>query len=397
MTRNVVEIARELIKIPSVNPMGHEEDRSVAVEEGVTQYLIDFFESRSIPYELQKVQPGRENLLAMLSGEPGRPIILLDAHQDTVPVDHMTVEPFGGEVREGRIWGRGACDVKGGMAAILMAIDALNQSTDRPTVLASFTCDEEHQQLGARRLVTDWGNKPLAVQDETATAFPRPDLAIITEPTELDVVVAHRGVIRWTLSTEGKASHSSRPELGNNAIYRMAKVIDVVRAMADELGNTIPPHPLCGPATMSVGTVHGGSSVNVVPDHCEIQIDRRLLPGEVASHIHAEMSQRLADQLDFSVTASEPWCLSDPLEDSNNGPLAESLAAVAHEVAGAGRRLGVSYGTHAPRFAAAGIPTVVFGPGDIAQAHTKDEWIAVEALGQAVDILVRFCQSVSKI
>ena len=105
MTLNVVEIARELIKIPSVNPMRHEEDRSVAVEEGVTQYLIDFFESRSIPYELQKVQPGRENLLAMLSGEPGRPVVLLDAHQDTVPVDHMTVEPFGGEVREGRIWG----------------------------------------------------------------------------------------------------------------------------------------------------------------------------------------------------------------------------------------------------------------------------------------------------
>jgi succinyl-diaminopimelate desuccinylase len=392
MTLDVVEVAQELIKIRSVNPMGHETAEGTPIEEGVTAYLKRFCESRNLPYEIQDVAPGRQNLLAMLPGEKAEPVLLLDAHQDTVPVENMVIDPFAGKVDQGRLWGRGACDVKGGMAAILVALDKLRHVEDRGTVLASFTCDEEHQQLGAQKLVAGWLHAESTLSGlAPASSFPRPDLAVITEPTQLDVVVAHRGVIRWTVSTEGQAAHSSQPELGTNAIYRMAQVVRVMEDIASTLGDRILPHPLCGGATLSVGTIHGGSSVNVVPDSCEIQIDRRLLPGEVAWVAHAEVSQRLADDLDFKVTASEPWCLSDPLVDQGNQVLAETLGAVAHRVAGAGRSIGVSYGTHAPRFAAAGIPTVVFGPGNIQQAHTKDEWIEIEALHQAVEILVQFC------
>lgn len=393
MIRDVVEIAKELIRIPSVNPMGHAADKGRPVEEGVTAYLKRFCESRNLAYEIQAVAPGRQNVLAMLPGKKAEPVILLDAHQDTVPVEGMVIDPFAGEIDQGRLWGRGACDVKGGMAAILAALDTLLETENHGTVLASFTCDEEHQQWGAQRLVAGWGHPGAPVTDSLIpSSFPRPDLAVITEPTQLDVVVAHRGVIRWTLSTEGQAAHSSQPELGINAIYRMAQVIRVLEDIASTLGNRISPHPLCGPATLSVGTIQGGSSVNVVPDACEIQVDRRLLPGEVAWVAHAEVSQRLADELDFKVIASEPWCLSDPLVDQGNEVLAQNLGAVARRVAGAGRPVGVSYGTHAPRFAAAGIPTVVFGPGNIQQAHTKDEWIELEALHQAVEILVQFCR-----
>ena len=393
MTLNVVEVAQELIKIRSVNPMGHEAAEGTPVAAGVTAYLKRFCESRDLPFEIQDVAPGRQNLLTMLPGKNAGPVLLLDAHQDTVPVENMVIDPFDGKVEQGRLWGRGACDVKGGMAAILVALDTLRHAEDHGTVLASFTCDEEHQQLGAQKLVAGWSDAEPAVSGHPPTSsFPRPDLAIITEPTQLDVVVAHRGVIRWTVSTEGQAAHSSQPELGTNAIYRMAKAVRVMEDIAATLGDRIPAHPLCGEATLSVGTIHGGSSVNVVPDSCEIQIDRRLLPGEAAWVAHAEVSQRLADDLDFKVTASEPWCVSDPLVDQGNEALAQSLGAVAHRVAGAGRPIGVSYGTHAPRFAAAGIPTVVFGPGNIQQAHTKDEWIEVEALHHAVEILVQFCR-----
>ena len=393
MTHDVVEIAQELIQIPSVNPMGHTTDEKVPVEEGVTTYLKSFCESRNLPYEIQDVAPGRQNVLAMLPGKKAGPVILLDAHQDTVPVEGMVIDPFAAKIDRGRLWGRGACDVKGGMAAILGALDTLTESENHGTVLASFTCDEEHQQWGAQRMVAGWEPTKAPEADHfTPSSFPRPDLAVITEPTQLDVVVAHRGVIRWTLSTEGQAAHSSQPELGTNAIYRMAQVVRVMEEIASTLGDRISPHPLCGPATLSVGTIHGGSSVNVVPDACEIHIDRRLLPGEVAWVAHAEVSQRLADELDFKVTASEPWCLSDPLVDQGNESLAANLGTVARQVSGAGRPIGVSYGTHAPRFAAAGIPTVVFGPGNIQQAHTKNEWIELQAMHHAVDILVQFCR-----
>ena len=383
----VVDIARELIAIPSVNPMGLPEREDETAERELTKYLISYFMDLRLPFEIQQVSPGRSNVLTMIKGKSSEDVILLDAHQDTVPVDNMTIDPFAGQVVGERLLGRGACDVKGGMAAILATLCNLLYERPYVTVVASFTCDEEHQQLGAAKLIESWDSPTPGKGLEYA----KPRLAVITEPTDLNVVVAHRGVVRWTVTTEGQAAHSSKPEQGVNAIYRMAAVVRVLEEYAARLPQQVPAHPLCGTATLSVGVISGGASVNVVPDRCAIQIDRRLLPGESASSAQAEVSQLLADQLEFAVSCSEPWCLSDPLDDSQNGEVATALAEIAQEIAGKGQRMGVSYGTHAPQFAKAGVPTVVFGPGSIEQAHTKDEWIEIKQLDQAAEILTELC------
>ena len=263
-----VEIARRLIAIPSVNPMGRMPAESgsspPAIEQGVTAFLAGFLAERDIDFEIQNVADGRANVIAMIPGQDADQVILLDAHQDTVPVEQMTISPFEAKVVGDRLTGRGACDVKGGMAAILAALDRVRSRRGKPpvSILASFTCDEEHQQLGAQRLVSGWR----AGSRSTGLAARKPSLAVITEPTDLDVVVAHRGVVRWSLTTRGRAAHSSRPEEGTNAIYRMAAVVRCLQDYASRLGTLVKPHPRCGPATLSVGVIAGGASVNVVPD-----------------------------------------------------------------------------------------------------------------------------------
>ena len=233
-------------------------------------------------------------------------------------------------------------------------------------------------------------NRPAWVSIISPTAGPT-DLAIVAEPTGLDIVVAHRGATRWKLSTAGRACHSSRPHEGVNAIYRMAKVVGLLEEYAAWLPGSRPPHPLCGPATLSVGRIEGGSSVNIVPDSCTIEVDRRVIPGEDRLAVIEELKEYLRSRLDFEVTHAAPYCASPPLGDDLNGKLAQELMQVITTVVGLKTAMGVPYGTHASRFARAGVPAVVFGPGDIAQAHTKDEWIEIAQLDQAAEIYYQFC------
>ncbi|QDV41227.1 Acetylornithine deacetylase [Stieleria neptunia] len=380
-------ILNQLIRIPSQNPMGHDQRGPEWCEQGMSDWLCRFFASHNIPHRYDQIESGRGNVIAKLDGDPDRPTILLDAHQDTVPVAGMTIDPYRGVERDGRIYGRGACDVKGPMAAILSTVARLHREEARShaSLVLSMTCDEELGQKGAIDLARRFG---------TGDSFltPTPDLAIVAEPTELNVVVAHKGVLRWRIRTTGVAAHSSRPRLGQNAIYSMARTVRGLEQLADELQTSGPGHPLCGRPTLSVGTIRGGESVNIVPQTCVIEIDRRVVPGESFESILDQTRQALERQSGIALEMLPPDTVCDPLRDGGNEALAESLVSLTRQVAGVSEAIGVAFTTQAPKFAAAGLPTVVFGPGSIDQAHTKDEWIDIEQLNQGAEILFRFAK-----
>jgi len=389
MPNSVVELLRDLVAIPSVNPMGREVSGPEFYEGRMSDYLVRFFQQLGVPYERIEIVPGRANVIARYDTPDATTTLLLDAHQDTVPVEGMTIPPFEPTVQDGRVYGRGSCDVKGGMASMLWAFKRLVE--ERPAgaanVVMSCTCDEEQTSIGIHDLTKLWtepsGRSKLLTQ--------QPDAAIVAEPTLLHVVVAHRGATRFRIRTRGRACHSSNPSLGTNAIYRMARVLAALEEYATVLPSKIAPHPLCGSATLSVGRIYGGTSVNVVPDDCAIEIDRRVVPGESSSEVIADIHRFLKSQLDFDFEFEPPWIEACTLNNDQNAWLANSLLSQVRQVAGKREAIGVFYGTHASRIAAKGVPSVVFGPGSIDQAHTKDEWIAIDELEKAAEIYFRAC------
>jgi acetylornithine deacetylase len=388
------ETLRKLVAIPSVNPMGQDESGPDLGEARLTNHLASLFDSLGIEHHRDPVHPGRDNLIARIDGEVpcdrGGPLILLGAHQDTVPVGGMTIEPFSPRIKDGRLYGRGSCDVKGGMAAMLVAAARLadERPAGMPTVIVACTVNEEEGFSGARALAR--------MCSGGGSVIPRlPDAAVIAEPTDLDVVVAHKGVTRWQCHTRGRAGHSCRPEAGENAIYKMAAVLEALQRYHREVLPGLGSHPLCGTATLSVGTIHGGVVVNTIPDRCTIEIDRRLRPGEVAAAAHRHLAEYLASLPGQTEppTLDPPFMEGPAMSNADNGPLADRLASLVEEVAGRCRRLGVPYATDAAFLAAEGVPTVVFGPGSIAQAHTNDEWISLDQVERATEILYRFVSS----
>lgn len=387
-----VEILKDLVAIPSVNPMGRDAVGPDFLETKLSDYLAGFFRKWKLDCQRIEVLPGRSNVVARLDRPGANTTILLDAHQDTVPVEGMTIAPFEPIVREGRLFGRGACDVKGGMAAMLAAIVRLTSERPRHSanVVMSCTCDEESTAQGARALARMW-----IEPGSPGSLFPAPpSLAIVAEPTELNVIVAHRGAVRWKLRTRGRACHSSRPQEGVNAIYKMSQVLAALERYAAEIGRMIPPHPLCGSPTLSVGRISGGISVNSVPDECLIEIDRRVVPGEDPAKVVPHVTNYLRERLDVDFEMLPPWLDGATLSDANNGSWADRLLQQIEAVAGPRRKLGAWYGTNASRFAPSGVPVVVFGPGSINQAHTADEWIDINELCQASEIYYQFCATV---
>jgi len=388
---DLVETLCELIAIPSVNPMGKAVAGPEYGEGRMTDHLEPLYQRMQVPYRRQVAEPGRENIIAWLEGETpptqGGKLLLFAVHQDTVPVEGMIIDPWRPKVREGRVYGRGACDVKGGMTAMLAAFARLaaERPPGMPTLVLACTVNEEFGFSGIDALRRSWNGAPDAI-------LPRkPDAAIVAEPTGLDVVVAHRGVIRWCCRTRGQAAHSSRPEAGDNAIYKMARVLQVLERYQWEVVGQLGTHPLCGPATMSVGTIHGGVSVNIVPDACVIEIDRRLRPGEDPRQAYQHLIDYVAQAPEITFPVEhDPIGLEAPaLPNDANGSIADRLASIACEVSGRGTKVGVPFATDAAFLAAVGVPTVVFGPGSIAQAHTVDEWLPIDELEQAAEIFYR--------
>ncbi|MEX0727868.1 MAG: M20 family metallopeptidase [Planctomycetaceae bacterium] len=382
-------ILQDLISIPSVNPMGRDLAGPEYFEGRLSDYLCRFFEQLRVPYERIQVVPGRDNVIARFDAPKAKTTIVMDAHQDTVPIDGMTIAPFKPEIRDGKIFGRGSCDVKGGMAAMLAAFArlVLERPAQAANVIMSCTCDEEATVLGICDLVKLW-TEP----DRHSKLIPKaPDVALVAEPTDLDIVVAHRGATRWKIKTTGRACHSSRPQDGVNAIYRMAQVLLALEDYNTRLETLVQPHPLCGSATLSVGRIEGGISVNTVPDVCTIEIDRRVIPGEDGMGVIDDVAAFLKERLTFDVEMLPPWIVGCSLDDSNNGAWSDRLMEQITAIAGPHRKMGVAYGTHASRFSAVGMPAMVFGPGSINQAHTVDEWLDIKELKLASEVYYRFC------
>jgi acetylornithine deacetylase len=375
-------LLRDLVAIPSINPMGRALTGPEIFEHRVTAYLESFFCDLGVRSQRQSIAPLRDNIIGFFEPPGATSTLIFEAHQDTVPTDYMTIDPFGAAISGGRLSGRGACDIKGGMASMLAAFGRLvrERPPGCPRVLMACTVDEEHTFLGVQELV----------KGDLAGGVPGPIHAIVAEPTGLDVVHAHKGVVRWTLRTSGRSCHSSRPEQGINAIYHMADLLRLVERFADQLRAT-KSHPLLGPATLSVGRIEGGTSVNTIPDRCQVEVDRRVLPGEnvgaVRQEFEAYLRQHAAAHIEFG--CSEVWLNCPALGHEQSATLVARLGQAIDAVKGKHHVTPVPYGTDASTLAEAGIPSVVFGPGNIEQAHTCDEWVDLAEVETASEILYR--------
>ena len=372
--KDVVEVARELVRIASVNPMGRGLEGPTIGEGRLGDYLEQFFQQLEVPVERQQVSPGRVNIVATADVPGSAHTVLFEVHQDTVPVDNMSIPAFDAQLREGKVWGRGACDVKGGMAAMLHAFERLvrEKPSGAARLVLACTVDEEHTFSGIRHFLS---------QPQQAS------MAVVAEPTQLEVVIAHKGLVRWKVKTKGRSCHSASPERGVNAIYRMAPVLEALSEYAVRLGQG-DQHQLLGPPTLSVGVIRGGTSVNTVPAECEIEIDRRIIPGEDPAAAFNEARQFVFARpaVDPGLLFDEPWLMDPYLDTAREAKIVSVVSAAVDQIEGKHIIAGVPYGTDGSKIADAGIPAVVFGPGDIAQAHTEAEWIDVEQLRKASEI-----------
>ena len=292
---NVIRLLSDMVAIPSMNPMGRGLSGEMYGERAMADYVEEFFHRISVDCLRQEVLPGRENVIAIVEGEDKEGAIILEAHTATVLGGGMGIEPFDPVVKEGRLYGRGSCDTKGSLAAMMTAISRAIKSGKPPqTIILGATADEEYQFSGVRGMI-----------DFVKTNLPNlRATGIVGEPTTLDLGIAPKGCYRWRLRTLGRAGHSSKPDEGVNAIYSMAKVITVLEEYAKEIAARRA-HPLVGPPTLSVGTIKGGQTVNTIPDLCEIEIDRRTLPGEgskeVAEDLNGFLRRHLGPGLEYEI------------------------------------------------------------------------------------------------
>ncbi len=362
-------LARDLVRIPSVNP---DYDPASPAEANVARRIKAWAAEHSLDCREQPVIDGRSNLILTLRNGSDRPHVHFNGHMDTVAIDGMTIDPFGGEVRVGRLWGRGSADMKGPLACMLNAALNLRDAAEtwKGTLSVGCMVDEETRFRGVTRMVED---------------FDPPDFAIVGEPTSLGVVRGCKGVLRFGVRTRGRAAHSSRPTEGRNAIAGMARIIPLLENFfRDELSQTS--RPEFGPSTGSIGLIEGGSGVNIVPEECRIQIDIRLLPGQDWRSVMARVTELCAEAaagLDgLECEVEDPYLIDSGLEL----PPDHELVKKALQATDTGKSSVVFYGCDGSKIAAKGVPTIILGPGDIAQAHTADEYIELEQLEKAPGI-----------
>ncbi|MFQ5538320.1 MAG: ArgE/DapE family deacylase [Gemmatimonadota bacterium] len=371
-----LSLARELVSTPSVNPVL---DAASPGEEAIARLAAGWLEDWGLDVTLDEAAPGRPNVVARLSGSGAT--LLLNGHLDTVGTAGMTVDPFAGHVAEGCLWGRGACDMKGGLAALLSAAERLARgSGPRPDLVVALTADEEHAGLGMQRLVA---------------SGVRADMAVVCEPTGLAVMPAHKGFVWAEIIFHGRAAHGSRPEEGVDAIRHAALFLAALDELARRLASGAR-HPLLGSGSLHAGTIQGGTADSVYPERCVVTLERRTLPGEGGQDVMEELSAVLAD-----LRGREPELNAElrmTLERSGtevpvDSPPVEALcAAAAEEAPGMGAVAGMSAWVDAAFLNEAGIPAVCFGPGDIARAHSADECCSVAEIRACAKILERFAR-----
>ena len=359
-----------MIRCNSVNTFG------TPTHIGAEAAMADLFEAQlqslGLATDTQEVCPGRRNVWGTLKGTGGGPTVLLAGHLDTVGVDGYDA-PFDPIVQDGKIYGRGSCDMKAGLAAYLEVVRHFQRAgiSLAGDLIIAGVIDEEHAMAGSKH----FGHHG-----------PKVDCAIVAEPTLLNISAAHKGQVLTTITTKGLAAHSSMPENGRNAVYHMAAVLNALQAYADDLSQR-PADAVCGKSSFSVGVIRGGDNACSVPDLCQIDVDRRTIPGETSATVMADLeavmaqAKRIQPQLDFEI--GTPFLDLPPLDTKSDTPVMQAIIAACNAVTGQADISAFPGSTDAPNY---GCPTVICGPGDLAQCHSLNEYVSIAQIEDAVRI-----------
>lgn len=378
-----VALCQAMVAVPSVNPLL---EAGGAGERAMAKLCGEWLEGWGFSVELVEVAPERWNVVARLGRPESGQRLILNGHLDTVGVEGMVGEPYAGAVRDGMVWGRGACDMKGGLAIILAAAAEVAQTFAGPDpagkgeLIVALTADEEHASVGMQHFV-EGGLQA--------------DGAVVCEPTSLAVMPAHKGFLWVEAAFRGVAAHGSRPEKGVDAILHAGRFLSALDDLAVSLKEG-PPHPLLAYPSFHAGTIQGGSAPSVYPHHCEVVLERRTLPGEGREEVFRPFAQVLetlgetVPQLDAEI---RPGLYRPGTEVASDSGLVRTLLG-AMEAEGVETVLeGMTAWVDAAFLNEAGIPAVCFGPGSIAQAHSAREWVPVRELEVGARVLTRFTEA----
>ena len=366
-----ISLLRDLVAIDSVNPSLVP---GAAGEAGIGDAIAAHMRSLGLDVHVREVAPGRPNVVGVLDGgEPG-PSLMFCGHIDTVGVEGMAA-PFDPAIRDGRLYGRGSQDMKGGVAAMIDAARlARARGFRRGRLIIAAVADEEYASLGADHLVTEW----------------KADAAVVTEPTDLQIAIGHKGFAWFEVETRGRAAHGSRPRDGRDAILRMGRVLHRLEQLERQL-QARPPHPVMGTASLHASIIDGGRELSSYPDACTLQMERRTITGESASsalhEIEALLSGLREQDAEFE-GAVRLMFGRPPYELPQGHELPQALARAAAASGVRAGTVGMSFWTDAAVLAGAGIPSVLFGPGG-AGLHSAEEYVLVDDVIACRDTLAR--------
>jgi len=355
MSENVIDLLAALVSIDSVNPALI---AGAAGEARIAEYVATWARQNGLIAERLERTPGRPSVIVRSGPGQGK-TLLLCGHLDTVGIDGVR-DPFTARVDGDRLHGRGAYDMKGGLAAALITCRDARQAGITGEVIVAAVADEEHASLGVQEVLR----------------YVHADAAIVTEPTELRIAIAHKGFVWTEIEVTGRAAHGSRPHLGVDAIMKTGPILCALETLRGELA-TRRTHPVLGSGSLHASLITGGREECTIPDRCLLTVERRTLPGESLADVEADMAQLLQGCRDADEelnVASRTTLARDPFETSPGEPIVQ---AVQHALAGADQEpTGVSFWADSAFIAAAGIPTVLYGPNGEG-AHADVEWVSV--------------------
>ena len=380
---DVVYLLKNLIKINSVNP--HMNGKG---EGEISNFIANYLESFGVEVDMQKVADDRFNVIGILRGESDGPNLMLNGHSDTVGFEDMKIDPFVPFIENDNIHGRGACDMKGPLAGMIIAVKTLTHSDIRlkGNLLFSAVVDEEYKSIGTEKLIKKY----------------QPDAVIVGEPTNFEIAISHKGFVWLEIVTYGKAAHGSIPEAGVDAITNMSKIISRICKLKKTYSNKR--HKLVGTPKIHTSTIEGGTEWSVIPALCRLQLERRTIPGETSSMVFEEINQVINElSIENSSFKAGANVIFErlPMEIDYNEKIVKDLKLAIKEV----RRIepnisGQPYWTDASIFVNnANIPTCLFGPGDIRLAHSRDEYVSINDIINSAKIYTSlaqiFCETLS--
>jgi len=381
-TSKAVQYLRDYVAIPSVNPMGRDDiPANISGEARYAAHLAEQLRGLGLDVEIIGT-PERPSVIAEARSADAVDTLMVASHLDTVPVDGMEIDPFDPVVKGGRLYGRGSCDTKSGMAALLDAVGrVLRRGTLRRNLIIVGESDEELSSIGVFDILEHLKARPAQ----------KPDWVIATEPTGLRVVTHHKGIAIARLVAHGRACHSSDPSAGRNAIVAMSRAVLALDALSAEVEKHRDTR--LGRATLSIGVISGGHAPNIVPDQARLTMDRRMLPGETPEQVREEIEAALRRHGVEDVEVVECRMEKAPLATPDDHP-AVVACQTALQRAGLPIEPGtVAFGTDAGVFAQHALPGVVIGPGSIERAHTAREYVELEQLEAAADLFTAILEA----